>query len=102
MCVVREGYIVEMTGGDQADFLREHLDSFGDRHCFNVAELGVGLNPNARLTGEMLEDEGVMGTIPYRYRYEPHPRRGDRGSNALRLDHVGADHHGRWPDRAAR
>ena len=63
VCVVREGYIVEMTGGDQADFLREHLDSFGDRHCFNVAELGVGLNPNARLTGEMLEDEGVMGTI---------------------------------------
>ena len=63
VCTVREGYIVEMTGGDQADFLREHLDSFADRHCFNVAELGVGLNPNARLTGEMLEDEGVMGTI---------------------------------------
>ena len=62
-CVVREGYIVEMTGGDQAAFLREHLESFSDRHCFNVAELGVGLNPNARLTGEMLEDEGVMGTI---------------------------------------
>ena len=63
VCTVREGYIVEMAGGDQADFLREHLDSFADRHCFNVAELGVGLNPNARLTGEMLEDEGVMGTI---------------------------------------
>ena len=63
VCSVHEGYIVEMTGGDQADVLREHLNSFGDRHCFNVAELGVGLNPNARLTGEMLEDEGVMGTI---------------------------------------
>ena len=63
VCAVREGYIEEMTGGPQADFLREHLESFGDRHCFNVAELGVGLNPNARLTGEMLEDEGVMGTI---------------------------------------
>ncbi|MEE2669995.1 MAG: leucyl aminopeptidase [Gemmatimonadota bacterium] len=63
VCSVREGYIVEMTGGKQADFLREHLESFSDPHCFNVAELGVGLNPNARLTGEMLEDEGVMGTI---------------------------------------
>ena len=63
VCSVHEGYIVEMTGGEQADFLREHLESFSDPHCFNVAELGVGLNPNARLTGEMLEDEGVMGTI---------------------------------------
>lgn len=63
VCKVRNGYIVGMTGGAQARFLREHLESFGDRHCFNVAELGVGLNPNARLTGEMLEDEGVMGTI---------------------------------------
>ena len=63
VCTVREGYIVDMTGGAQADFLRGHLESFADRHCFNVAELGVGLNPNARLTGEMLEDEGVMGTI---------------------------------------
>ena len=62
-CTVRGGVIVEMTGGAQAEFLREHLQSFGDPNCFNVAELGVGLNPNARLTGEMLEDEGVMGTI---------------------------------------
>ena len=52
-----------MEGGVQAETLRNHLESFGDRHCFNVAELGVGLNPNARLTGEMLEDEGVLGTI---------------------------------------
>ncbi|WP_419162917.1 aminopeptidase [Candidatus Palauibacter sp.] len=63
VCAVRDGAVVEMTGGAQADVLREHLESFGDPHCFNVAELGVGLNPNARLTGEMLEDEGVMGTI---------------------------------------
>ena len=63
VCGVRDGLIAEMTGGPQADFLREHLESFADPHCFNVAELGVGLNPNARLTGEMLEDEGVMGTI---------------------------------------
>ena len=63
VCLVRGGSIVEMAGGAQAKFLREHLESFADPRCFNVAELGVGLNPNARLTGEMLEDEGVLGTI---------------------------------------
>ncbi len=62
-CRVERGSIVEMTGGEVADRLRAHLESFGDPACFNVAELGVGLNPKARLTGEMLEDEGVLGTI---------------------------------------
>ena len=63
VCRVRRGSIVEMGGEAQARFLCEHLESFADPRCFNVAELGVGLNPNARLTGEMLEDEGVLGTI---------------------------------------
>lgn len=62
-CRVEDGYVTSMKGGPQAELLLEHLEAFGDRHCFNVAELGVGLNPNARLTGEMLEDEGVLGTI---------------------------------------
>jgi leucyl aminopeptidase (aminopeptidase T) len=63
VCTMEDGYITRMEGGPEADRLRVYLSSFGDRNCFNVAELGVGLNPNARLTGEMLEDEGVLGTI---------------------------------------
>ncbi len=63
VCTMEDGYITKMEGGPEADRLRVYLSSFGDRNCFNVAELGVGLNPNARLTGEMLEDEGVLGTI---------------------------------------
>jgi len=63
VCTMEDGYITRMEGGAEADRIRTYLSSFGDRNCFNVAELGVGLNPNARLTGEMLEDEGVLGTI---------------------------------------
>ena len=63
VCEVTAGYIREMTGGVQADVLRADLESHADPNCFNVAELGVGLNPNARLSGAMLDDEGVLGTI---------------------------------------
>jgi leucyl aminopeptidase (aminopeptidase T) len=63
VCTMQEGFITRMEGGAEADRLRVYLSSFGDHNCFNVAELGVGLNPNARLRGEMLEDEGVLGTI---------------------------------------
>ncbi|MBT8396813.1 MAG: leucyl aminopeptidase [Gemmatimonadetes bacterium] len=63
VCTIENGFITRMEGGPEADRIRVYLSSFGDHNCFNVAELGVGLNPNARLTGEMLEDEGVLGTI---------------------------------------
>jgi leucyl aminopeptidase (aminopeptidase T) len=62
-CDVKDGYITSIIGGAQADLLRQDLESHQDRNCFNVAELGVGLNPNARRTGHMLEDEGILGTV---------------------------------------
>ncbi len=62
-CVVQDGFITSMEGGKQADVLRKALEVHDDRNCFNVAELGIGLNPNSKLTGRMLDDEGVLGTI---------------------------------------
>ncbi|MBI1724941.1 MAG: leucyl aminopeptidase, partial [Candidatus Tectomicrobia bacterium] len=47
----------------QAERLKRAIASHGDPNCWNVAELGVGLNPGARMTGRMLEDEGVLNTI---------------------------------------
>ncbi len=33
-----------------------------DPNVYNIAEIGVGLNPNCRMCGIMLEDEGVIST----------------------------------------
>lgn len=63
VCKIERGYIVKIEGGVQAQQLEAALRSRNHRECFNVAELGVGLNPHATLSGFMLEDEGVMGSI---------------------------------------
>lgn len=63
VCEVADGFVTSMHGGRQAEVLQSALRSHDDPNCFNVAELGVGLNPNAQLTGRMLDDEGVIGTI---------------------------------------
>ncbi len=63
VCEIEEGFIRSLKGGEQALRLSQDLSSHQDRNCYNVAELGIGLNPNARLTGTMLDDEGVLGTI---------------------------------------
>ena len=60
---IERGYIVKIEGGVQGPQLEAALRSRNHRECFNVAELGVGLNPHATLSGFMLEDEGVMGSI---------------------------------------
>lgn len=60
--VVRDGYAAEITGGSEADALRALLEPHG-QDGRNVAEFGIGTNDRAILTGVILEDEKVMGTI---------------------------------------
>ena len=59
---VKEGFITKISGGRQAEMLKRDLASHNDHNCYNIAELGVGLNPQCRLCGIMLEDEGVIPT----------------------------------------
>jgi leucyl aminopeptidase (aminopeptidase T) len=59
---VKDGFIKRMEGGRQAGILMDDLERHKDKNAYNIAELGVGLNPNCRMCGIMLEDEGVLST----------------------------------------
>lgn len=56
------GYAETITGGKEAKLLTEMLDKVG-RDARAVAEFGIGTNYKAILTGQILEDEKVFGTI---------------------------------------
>lgn len=58
---VHDGRIVSAQGGLGSEFF-DRLKAHGDPGT-NLAELGVGTNDRARLTGNMLEDEKMLGTI---------------------------------------
>jgi aminopeptidase len=60
--VVEGGYATDITGGDEEWRLKELLEPHG-RDARNVAEFGIGTNDKAILTGAIIEDEKVMGTI---------------------------------------
>jgi leucyl aminopeptidase (aminopeptidase T) len=57
---IRDGHLVEATGSDGAR-LMELLTAHGEDGT-NVAELGIGTNEEATLTGNILEDEKILGT----------------------------------------
>ncbi len=61
---IEGGFVREVAGGRQAAFLRDLLAAQDDEWVYNVAQFAIGLNPECRdFTGEMLNDEGVNGTI---------------------------------------
>lgn len=58
------GVVTSIQGGVQADFLRDLLARQHDSAVYNIAQFAIGLNPDCTdFTGEMLNDEGVNGTI---------------------------------------
>lgn len=63
VCQVEHGMIVSIEGGEQAQMLKRDLAEKNDPNVYNVAEMGVGLNPNCSFIGFMLEDEGVYGSV---------------------------------------
>lgn len=58
---IKEGYAYQVTGGEQVTQLRKILKPFG-KQSRNIAEFGIGTNPNAILSGISIEDEKVLGT----------------------------------------
>ena len=48
--------------GERAEEVLQWIRSFDDPNVFQVAEFGFGLNPNAEIMGNIIEDEGKLGT----------------------------------------
>ncbi len=58
---IQDGYAVSFSGPD-ADAFEALIGPYG-KEAYAVAELGIGTNEKATLTGNVLEDEKILGTI---------------------------------------
>lgn len=58
---VQNRYVTDIRGKNARE-LNSILDKVGDK-ARNIAEFGIGLNPEAKLIGNVLEDEKVRGTV---------------------------------------
>ncbi|HSV42697.1 MAG TPA: aminopeptidase, partial [Methanomassiliicoccales archaeon] len=72
----QNGYVSEVTGGTTAKKLLDLLDRSAalarekglrdeERNARHLGELGIGLNPKARMSCNTLEDEKVGGTVHF-------------------------------------
>jgi leucyl aminopeptidase (aminopeptidase T) len=60
---VEKGFVTKISGGKEAKLLDETLRALNDPRVYLVAEIGFGMNTGAAISGRMLEDEGVFGTM---------------------------------------
>ncbi|MCG6912824.1 aminopeptidase [bacterium BMS3Abin03] len=59
---VEKGFATKISGGEPGRKLKAMLDQVG-KGAYNIAEFGIGTNDSAKLSGLLLEDEKVMGTV---------------------------------------
>ncbi len=62
-CIAKDGTVVDIKGGRDAEEFKQYLESLSDPNVFHVAELGTGTNPRCRFTGNALEDERKPGSV---------------------------------------
>jgi leucyl aminopeptidase (aminopeptidase T) len=63
-CAVKQGSIVKVEGGPEADMIRKVWAEMGDAGVYNIAQLAIGLNPAIyMLTGVWAQDHGAFGTV---------------------------------------
>ncbi len=61
---ITDGFVTGIEGGAKARFLEELLAAQDDEWVYNLAQFAFGLNRDCTdFTGEMLNDEGVNGTV---------------------------------------
>ncbi len=56
---VKDGYAKRITGTKE---IAQQISKRG-KEGRNIAEIGIGMNPKAKIIGNVLEDEKVMGTV---------------------------------------
>lgn len=62
---IRDGRIVELKGGTDAEALRGYIESFKDPRAWAISHIGWGLNEKARWTGEGVGAFGAEGRSYY-------------------------------------
>ncbi|MFY0543129.1 aminopeptidase [Brevibacillus sp. H7] len=62
---VEKGLIREITGGRTAQEFAALLASFENENVYNIAEMGIGTNEKAELSGKLIEDERILGAFHF-------------------------------------
>jgi len=85
---VKDGKWFDITGDEEADFLKGWFARLNDPRMHNVAHVCYGFNPGARLSGLCTEDERVWGSTEWGFGYQGPFFQGNAGPAATHVDGI--------------
>lgn len=59
---IHRGKVRSIEGASEAKILKKMIQRQKDERVYQIAEIGIGLNPKAKLCGAIIEDESALGT----------------------------------------
>jgi len=85
---VEEGVVKKIYGGREATIFEKWLKSFNDRAMYNIAHISYGCNPGAKLTGFIVEDERVWGSVEWGLGHQAESFKGNAGPAKSHTDGI--------------
>ena len=67
---LKDGVITEIEGEQEGDFVREWLETCNDDKVYKLCHFTIGLNPQAGISGNLMEDERKLAAVDFGFGYQ--------------------------------
>ncbi len=83
---MENGVITKVEGGSEADTMREWLAGCNDPTIYKLCHFSLGLNPQAGISGRMIEDERKLAAVDFGFGYQNPAMGGTVGLSDYHMD----------------
>ncbi|UCH27478.1 MAG: aminopeptidase [Trueperaceae bacterium] len=83
---LENGVVTEIDGGKEAAVMRNWLETRGDSVIYNLCHFSIGLNKQAGISGNMIEDERMLAAVDFGFGYQDPKFGGTIGYSPYHMD----------------
>lgn len=67
---VEKGVITAIEGGSEAEVVKRWLESCNDEKVYRHSHMSIGMNPQAGISGNLIEDERKLGALDFGWGFQ--------------------------------
>ncbi|MHB1162253.1 MAG: aminopeptidase [Chloroflexota bacterium] len=84
--IMKNGVITAVEGGKEANTMRNWLQTRNDPTIYKLCHFSIGLNPQAGISGNMIEDERMLTAVDFGFGYQDPKFGGTVGLSPYHMD----------------